>query len=159
MSETSTATTKSSNKFSKISKKKLTILVLAAIVFLVCVIFVSHAGTYSDVYPNTYINGVSIGGVSKEELTDVYEKIAAEASLPQSINLTYENDSISIDASEIALEFDWDKTTADALGNRDGMGFFANASAYFKSIFSDTNLTPAVKYDSEKFDKNILEKA
>ncbi|MBE7011379.1 MAG: hypothetical protein E7415_01750 [Ruminococcaceae bacterium] len=157
MSEKSGEKAKSSNIFSKINKTRLIVLVSVLSVCLVLGIFMVYAGNYADVYPNTYINGASISGMTADELKAFCEEYYEKNSVPETLNFVVDGKTFSVKSSDIGLCFDAERTLALTIGNRAENGFFSNLANYTKSIFSDTVLNPSVKIDSKKFDEVMAE--
>lgn len=145
----------SGKKPSKINKTKLTVLISGAVLFLILAVFVTYAGNYSRVYPRTYINHCSVGGMSKEELDKVLPQLFENCSIPSDFSFTLNGKSVSVSADEIGLEIDFEKTKNNAMPKKTENGFMENALTYFKSIFTRTDISPFVKYDLEKLKSTL----
>ncbi len=157
MSDTSTNNVTQDNKSSKINKVKISILICVLAVFLLGAVVISYSANYSKVYPNTYINEISVGGMDLAELSSFCENFAEENSVPATLRFKLNGEQLTVSAKDIGLEFDFEKTATAVFGSREKNGFMANAVAYMKSIFNESNFTASVKYDSQKLDKIITE--
>lgn len=142
----------SNKKSSKINKVKLSVLIAVITLFALCAVFISYAGNYAKVYPNTYIDQQSVAGMTADELNSFLDNLSKDKSLPKSITLTLNGEECTIKSSDISLAFDLDKTAKSVLKNRDKNGLFDNVSIFIGSLFTDTNLSLSLKYDIGKLD-------
>ena len=142
----------SNKKSSKINKVKLSVLIAVITLFALCAVFISYAGNYAKVYPNTYIDQQSVAGMTADELNSFLDNLSKDKSLPKSITLTLNGEECTIKSSDISLAFDLDKTAKSVLKNRDKNRLFDNVSIFIGSLFTDTNLSLSLKYDIGKLD-------
>ncbi len=155
MSEMSENKASLNNKSSKINKVKLSVLISLVTLFAVFSGFIFYAGNYSKVYPNTYINQQAVGGMNPNELNVFLGELSKTNSFPETINLTLNGEKCTISPDDIDLAFDLQKTADVALGSETKKGFWSNASAYFGSLFSETDISLLLKYDPQKLDSVI----
>ena len=140
-----------------ISRPKLISAIVAVAVLLCASVYIGFAGTYDKVYPNTYVNGIDIGGCTYDEVLDIIKKSAKDLDIPEKLTFTVNGKTLTVLSSEVALATDSEKTADAIFKGRAESGFWSNMSGYTGSLFSDTNHTVAVKYNKKKLDKLIGE--
>lgn len=140
---------KSKNKFI-FNRTKLIAAISALAVVIGLSVYLSVAGTYKDAYPNTFVNGVEIGGFTYDEVRKIVEKKSADIKIPDKLSFTVKGKKLTVSSSEISLKIDAKKTADTIFGGRKDKGFWNNAANYTKSLFSDTNFLVSVKYDEKE---------
>ena len=115
--------------------------VILAILIIVSAVFMLYVGTMDRIYPNVYIAGTNVGGMTTEE--------AAEA-LTQHVELLYGSSILTVELPDRTIEFppEMVKATLNAdeavrsaweFGRYNGL--FSRASTYLKALRSDTAFT------------------
>ena len=138
-----------------LSRKRLAAaVVIVALAAVFAGVFV-YAGTYSRVYPNTYIGNTKVSGLTYDSLKEIIDNDSDAIKIPHNLSFELNGDSISVSSEEISLNPDTDKTATLAMGSRAGKGFFKRAMSYFGSLFKKTEINPEFKYDEEKLGKII----
>ncbi len=142
-------------KPSVINKKKLSLIIVLTVLILCVAFLFAYAGSYDKTYPNTYVDGVSVSGLSYEELLIKCEEISSAYSLPEKINFSAKGNLLSVPSEEIDIAFSPEKTAKSAFGNRDEQGFFQKASAFMKSFFGENQVSTGVSYNKKGLDSLI----
>ena len=115
--------------------------VILAILIIVSAAFMLYVGTMDRIYPNVYIAGTNVGGMTTEE--------AAEA-LTQHVEQLYGSSTLTVELPDRTIEFppEMVKATLNAdeavrsaweFGRYNGL--FSRASTYLKALRSDTAFT------------------
>ncbi len=138
-----------------INKKKLMAVIIFSAIFLCVAGFFAYAGNYDKTYPNTYVDGVLVSGLSYDELIEKCEEISSSYTLPENISFSAKGETVSIPSSELDIAFDAEKTAKMVFGKRKERGFFANATAFSSSIFNKSEINTGVVYNKKELDSLI----
>lgn len=130
-------------------KKKLStsaiVLIVAAVILAIVIIaaaaFMIYVGTMDTIYPNVYIAGTNVGGMTQEEATEALE---------QRVELLYGSSTLTVELPDRTIEFPPElvNATLDAgeavqsaweFGRYGGL--FSRVSTYLKAMRSDTAFT------------------
>ena len=85
MSEKATPNPKELLKSKSLNRKRLIIAGSILAVILVCAIYVGYAAGYDKIYPNTYINGVNMGGLTYGEAKEQIHSSINHNAIPKSL--------------------------------------------------------------------------
>jgi vancomycin resistance protein YoaR len=100
------------------------------------------------ILPNTYVNNINIGGLTKEE---AQSKLLHKVRVPEEITILIQNQEIKVKPNDFELKYDFEKTVKTAYEKKKE-GLFSN----LKSIYQQSFITPVFYYNSEKLG-NIIE--
>ena len=143
---------KDSEKNLKINRKKLIIAAALAVV-LVLIAYIGYAGSYNKVYPNTYINGEKLSGLTYDEVVAKISASAENIEIPHTIEFSLEGETFSVSSSDIGLRPDSEKTAQWAIGA--DKNFLSRTINYSKSLFSEKQIYTAFSYDGKKLNRAI----
>lgn len=142
-------------KSSVINKKKLSLIIVLTVLILCVAFLFAYAGNYDKTYPNTYVDGILVSGLSYGELLEKCEEISSTYSLPEKISFSAKGNLLSVPSEEINIAFSPEKTAKSAFGNRDEQGFFQKSSAFIKSFFGENQVSTGVSYNKKELDSLI----
>lgn len=136
--------------------KKIRITISAAIAVIVIAAggFSIYMVKRDKIAPNTIINGVDVGGLTKDEAKSKI-KIFTE----DTFNLEYNEKSYSIELKDIDFKYNLDKTVQDAYDVNRKEGTLKNMVSMLGSRFGHKeNIYIATEYNQKKADNEIKEK-
>lgn len=141
----------------KLSKKHVALIsVLAFATVSLSLILLFIAFFYGKVYPNVYINNVSVGGLRQHEALD---KIRQEIKLPTDLHIVIENGqektSFSVPSSSIEAVADYEKTTTEAYSVGRGGSKRKDIQSLLNIFNTPQKLKLSVSYNSEKLSDQV----
>lgn len=135
------------------SKKKHTAAYLATAAVIVAAIvgFGIYVNGYDKIMPHTYIEDISIGGMTQEEaisiLSDEYSEDKLEG---KTINFACMGDNSLIEVKNLAMQFKPAQMASDAYSlGRERSGFWHKFKEYIISLFNKRKIKPALEYDTQ----------
>ncbi len=141
--------------FIKSSPSRITIAICLIIVLVFSLGFITYAASYTKIMPNTWINDVCIGKLSKEEAASVITRHFAEPLKDREITLRCQNRASSVSFKDLGVSADVDKTVENAFIIGRDHGAFSKTAAIVKSFFLKTTLPLSVTSDMTEIDKTI----
>lgn len=106
----------------------------------------------NKILPNTYINGISVGGLSEYE---ALEKVKILAPINKTIILATDQKDYVFNSNYFKFDYDMEKTVRDAyLLGRNGP-FLEKYRDKFKSLFSSKNIEFVYQYDNSLIDIEV----
>ncbi len=139
----------------KISRKKLPIAVICIGIILLFVIYIGYASSYDKVYPNTYIDGEKVSGLTYAQVKEKLQSNIKNATVPENIEFTLRGESFSVSSDHIKLEADAEKTAKAAVDASKDKNIFKRVINYTKSFFNKKELDFAYSYNDKKLNKAI----
>ena len=135
--------------------------VILAILIIAAAVFMIYIGTMDSIYPNVYIAGTNVGGMTKEE--------ASEA-LTQHVEQLYGSATLTVELPDRTIEFppemvnatlNADEAVYSAWEFGRYSGLFSRVSTYLKALRSDTAFTvnAGLSIDEEAIRSHIAEVA
>jgi vancomycin resistance protein YoaR len=123
-------------------------------IIVIPLVFVSSAINSNKIIPNTYIDDINIGDLTKDEAVKKLEKEYNE----KTISIKYNDKSWNILSKDIDFKYNITETVDDAYKySRDG-NFIENASDTISANFGNkTNIKLELNYDKSKLDKKLEE--
>ena len=118
------------------------LIVLSPVLFFYFVFF-------ERILPNTYVNNISIGGLTEEE---AQKRLFQEVKIPEEITILIKNQEIKIKPEDFELKYDFEETAKTAYFKKE-----EKPLENLKSIYQKTLVTPIFNYDKEKLEKIIEE--
>lgn len=121
-------------------------------IIVIPLVFASSAINSNKIIPNTYVDDINIGDLTKDEAVKKLEKEYNE----KTISIKYNDKSWNILANDIDFKYNIAETVDDAYNSsRDG-NFVENASDTISANFGNkTNIKLELNYDKSKLDKKI----
>lgn len=129
-------------------KKTLKIALLPLLIVLSPILFFYFV-FFERILPNTYVNNISIGGLTEEE---AQKRLFQEVKTPEEIIVLIKNQEIKIKPEDFELKYDFEKTAKTAYFKKE-----EKPLENLKSIYQKTLVTPIFNYDKEKLEKIIEE--
>lgn len=110
----------------------------------------------SKVYPNTYVAGIYIGDLTKEQAKEEVKK----AKLTEKISVTINDKQNQILTSEIVESIDYDKTVDRAYNYSNSGNLLLDIQSKIKLVFKPINLPLEINYNQKEFSEilNIIAK-
>ncbi len=140
-----------------INRKRLIIAGIIFAVFLCFAIYAIYAANYDKVYPNTYIEGIDVSGLTYDEVKEKINATAQDTVIPKEIEFSIGGDVLSISSEDIDLRPDTEKTAKAVMGERNKKGFFSRAFDYTSSFTDEKKFYITFSYDEKKLNKAISE--
>ena len=132
----------------RITKKTLRIALTTLLIIIFPVLFFYFL-FFDRILPNTYVNNISIGGLTEEE---AQKKLFREVKTPDEIVVLIKNQEIKIKPQDFELTYDFEETSKIAYSKKE-----EKPIENLKSIYQKTLVTPIFNYDKEKLEKIIEE--
>lgn len=136
----------------KSKKNHTTAYVTAAMVIVAALIgFGIYVNVYDKIMPHTYIENISVGGMTQEEaisiLSDEYSEDKLEG---KTINFSCMGDNSVIEVKNLAMQFKPVQMASDAYSlGRERSGFWHKFKEYIISLFGKRKIRPALDYDTQ----------
>ncbi len=138
----------------KINRKKLPIAVVVLAILLLFALFLGFGASYDKVYPNTYLGGEKISGLTYGEATEKIENYAQKSQMPSKIKFTLQGEDFSVKAEKIDLAVDKEATLSGAIGSK-SENIFAKAFNLAKSLLGKKELSLAFSCDEKKLNSAV----
>lgn len=105
---------------------------------------------FERILPNTYVNNINIGGLTKEEAA---KRLAQELRIPESLIILDPNKQTEIRLEDFDFSYDFKKTIEKAYPKKEKTDLLKD----IRSIYQKTKIEPLYNYNEEKLEK-IIEK-
>lgn len=128
-----------------ISFTKIILFVLSSLAFSILFFYFTF---FERIVPNTYVNSINIGGLTKDE---AYQKLLKEIKPPEEFAVLIEDKKTKINLKEIDFNYNFRETVEKAYSERRSK----NHIETLKSIYQKTTVSLIFSYDSQKLEKTI----
>ncbi|WKZ25337.1 MAG: VanW family protein [bacterium] len=137
----------------KKQKPKKNIYVVSLFIFLIfsILLLITILPFNKKIYPNTYVAGIYLGDLSKEDAKKELEKV----SIPEKVKLNVEGLESEVLTSEIVDAVDLDKTVSRAYNYSNSGNVFLDIRIKIGLIFKPHNLPLTINYNQSKLEETL----
>lgn len=139
----------------KNSPARITVAVCLLVVFVFALGFVTYSASYSKIMPNTWIDDVCIGKLTREDAKAVISRRFAQPLEERELTLKCQSRATSVLFKDLGVLADVDKTVENAFQVGRSFGPFSKTAVLVKSFFSKTVLPLSVTSDPSEIDRII----
>lgn len=139
----------------KFSKKKYAILLRAflGLTLTAFLLFLSYNLSFRNkIFPNTFIAGQEVSGLNLESAA---ETLSSKTSVPEKINLVSSSDTFMLNAEDIGLSYDYQKSAQRAFNLTRTGNYFFDMYLRTKLLFKSQDMGLVINFDEESLDKFI----
>lgn len=111
--------------------------------------FAVYVNAYDKIYPGVVVSEIDLGGKTKETASELLrEKYTGEIA-QNTLEVTCEDASITLDLSALGVEIDVDSTVENAYQNGRGDGILQQANAFLNGMFHKNEMDAVTLLDEE----------
>jgi len=144
-------------KITKLRKSQIKKFILRLITSLSIVLLIIITGVSSylilydgKIYPNTSVVGIKVAGKTPSEATSI---ISSKVSIPSDISLVYQDQTFKINASDINLSYDFEKSATNAYKYTRAGNIFNDIRSRVGILFQPKNIGLVVNTDKDALSK------
>ena len=141
------------NIFKKLPKIKHFALPLFAVILTLAIALGYGIFLNYTIFPGVKVAGINVGGLEKAAAEQKISKALPE---PQKVVLTYEDKIFEIDTKDLALTYDYSKTTDDAFAVNRTNNLVQNIATGTKSAFTKPSVPLVTKLDENMLNEKLL---
>jgi hypothetical protein len=102
-----------------------------------------------NIYPNVYIEGINVGGMSEKDAFDRITSEVAEKYLGKSLNVNVRGTTINLSQDDVKAGIYTEDAVSAAYNYGRGNGLFKSVLCYAKSLLLKVEISSAFKADTE----------
>lgn len=136
---------------SKKRKASPRVLIAIAAVLIIAFAFIAvYANNYDGIYPNTYVNGTLVSGMTKAELADfVTSTYSADKLADTDLTLICGDNSFTLGIPDLGLCYDNAASVENIIKSGKDGNFFTNTAAFISRFFKRADIAPVIEYNKE----------